>query len=99
MLPLIAMHGHFDGEHFSNVYGFRKRDGTSTSVRLEPQVVKALHYLAFREGISVQEVVRRIGATPRPYNQGFSSAIRCYVIRQLMQEVLDLSAPNPKRKR
>jgi predicted DNA-binding ribbon-helix-helix protein len=66
-------------------------------VRLEPEVLSGLRYLAFRERISVQEVLRRIEALPRPLRQNFSSAIRCYVIRTLMQEVLDLSEPERKR--
>jgi predicted DNA-binding ribbon-helix-helix protein len=81
-----------------NTYCVWKRDHTQTSVRLEPEVLSALRYLAWRQEISVQEVMRRIDALPRPLRQNFSSAIRCYVIRSLMQEVLDLSAPK-KRKR
>jgi predicted DNA-binding ribbon-helix-helix protein len=82
---------------FSKQYRIVKRDRSETSTTLEPQVLQALRYLAFSQGISVQEVLRRIDATPRPHEQNFASAIRCHVIRTLMQLVLDLSAPKRKR--
>ena len=81
-----------------NTYRLVKRDRTETSVRLEPDVLRALRYLAFAQGISVQEVMRRIEVLPRPMKQNLSSAIRCHVIRELMQQVLDLSAPKTRRK-
>jgi predicted DNA-binding ribbon-helix-helix protein len=77
-----------------STYGFWTRAGRETSVRLEPEVLKTLRYLAFKEGITVAEVLRRIDAIPRPRHQSFSSAVRCYGLRTLMQEVLDLSARN-----
>jgi predicted DNA-binding ribbon-helix-helix protein len=90
------MHGFTSAGEF-NTYCLHKRDGTQTSVRLEPEILSALRYLAFVQGISIQEVMRRVDALPRPMKQNFSSAIRCYVIRTLMQLVLDLLAPKRKR--
>jgi len=82
-----------------STYCVWKRDGTQTSVRLEPEVLSGLRYLAFRDGISVQEVMRTIEALPRPMRQSFSSAVRFYVVRTLMQQVLDLSAPKTTMRR
>jgi predicted DNA-binding ribbon-helix-helix protein len=85
------MHGYFTGA-YARQYRVWKRDGSHTSVCLEPEVLSTMRYFALREGISVQEVFRRIAAIPRHGSQSYASAIRCYVIRQLMQEVFDLSA-------
>jgi predicted DNA-binding ribbon-helix-helix protein len=90
----------FHAVEFSTRHRYRvyKRNGTETSVLLEAEVLGGLRYLAFQWGITVQEVLRRIDGTPRASGQSFASAIRCYAIRQLMCEVLDLSAPKPPRK-
>jgi predicted DNA-binding ribbon-helix-helix protein len=82
---------------FSKQYRIVKRDRSETSTTLEPQVLQALRYSAFEQGITVQEVLRRVDAIPRPLEQNFASAIRCYVIRSLMRLVLDLSEPKRKR--
>jgi predicted DNA-binding ribbon-helix-helix protein len=84
---------------FSKQYRIVKRDRSETSTTSEPQVLQALRYLAFEQGITVREVLRRIDATPRPHEQNFASAIRCHVIRSLMRLVLDLSAPHHRRSR
>jgi predicted DNA-binding ribbon-helix-helix protein len=59
------------------------RDGSYTSVRLEPIFFHALRLIAHNRGLSMSDLIREIEGYPRNPRRSFTSALRCYVVEQL----------------
>jgi len=71
------------------------RDGSFTSVRLEPMFFHALRMIGYRRGLSMSALIREIEAQPRERGRSLASVLRCYAMAQMLPHYPLKARPAP----